>query len=444
MGKYTKEDIMRIVEEEDVEFIRLQFTDIFGMLKNMAITSSQLENALNNRCTFDGAAIDGLTGDAIYSMCLHPDLDTFEILPWRPQQGKVARLLCNIYDEDGEPSNGDCRSVLRRVCAQARDMGYNFGLSQECEFFLFYLDDEGRPTTITHERASYFDVAPNDFAENVRRDIVLNLESMGIGVEASHHEIAPAQHEIDMTFTDALTAADNLMTFKMTTKTIAKGHGLHATFMPKPRDNDYGSGIHLYMSLETLDGKDAFADPEDERGLSSQAYSFIAGILKHIPAMTAILNPLVNSYKRFVPGYDAPVTLSWSVNFRDSLIGIATHRSDRTLIELRSPDGTMNPYLAFAVILAAGLDGIRNNLAAPEPIHQNLAKMNRVELAELNLEQLPMSLGDAVEALHQDEFIRGILGDNISRTYIKKKREEWNIYNAQVTQWELDQYLNKY
>lgn len=444
MAKYTKEDIIRIVEEEDVEFIRLQFTDIFGMIKNVAITSSQLNKALNNQCTFDGAAIEGLSGDSIYNMCLHPDLDTFEIFPWRPQQGKVARLICDIYGEDDNPAEGDCRSVLRRVSAMAQEMGYCFGINPECEFFLFQVDEEGLPTTITHEKASYFDVAPNDFAENVRRDIVLNLEEMGFEIEASHHEIAASQHEIDFAHSDALTAADNLMTFKMTTKSIAKRHGLHATFMPKPKGNEYGSGMHLFMSLTTLDGRDAFADASDERGLSQVAYSFIAGILKHMPGMTAILNPLVNSYKRFVPGYEAPITLTWSSNFRDSLIGIPHRRTGNTLIELRSPDATMNPYLAFAVLLAAGLGGVKQGLQAPAPMTQNLAKMDRVELAELNLEQLPMSLGDAIEAMNQDEFIKEILGRHIAKTYIKTKRKEWNVYNAQVTQWELEQYLNKY
>ncbi len=444
MAKYSKEDILRIVEEEDVEFIRLQFTDIFGMIKNVAITSSQLEKALENRCTFDGAAIDGFGGDAKYDMCLHPDLDTFEIFPWRPQQGKVARLICDVYDEDGRPAYGDSRSVLRRVCARAQELGYQFGLKPECEFFLFQIDDEGLPTTITHEKASYFDVAPTDFAENVRRDIVLNLEELGFEIEASHHEIAAAQHEVDFAHSDALTAADRLMTFKMTTKSIAKRHGLHATFMPKPKGNDYGSGMHLFMSLTGPEGADAFADPADPIGLSQVAYSFIAGILKHMPGMTAILNPLVNSYKRFVPGYEAPVTLTWSANFRDSLIGIPKRRDGRTLIELRSPDGTMNPYLAFAVLLAAGLEGVEQGLKPPAPVGQSLAKKDRVELSELNLSLLPMSLGDAVEAMNQDEFVKSVLGEHIAKAYIKAKRGEWNVYNAQVTQWELDQYLNKY
>jgi glutamine synthetase len=444
MAKYSREDIIRIVEEEDVEFIRLQFTDIFGMIKNVAITASQLKKALNNQCTFDGAAIEGLNTNEKYDICLHPDLDTFEIFPWRPQQGKVARLICDLYDEDDSPAAGDCRRVLRNVCAEAEQMGYHFTIKPECEFFLFQVDDEGHPTTRTQEKASYFDVAPNDFAENVRRDIVLNLEEMGFEVEESHHEIAASQHEIDFTQTDALTAADRVMTFKMTTKTIAKRHGLHATFMPKPKGEEYGSGMHLFLSLYDRENKDMFADEKDANGLSQTAYSFIAGILNHMPAMTAIFNPLVNSYKRFVPGYEAPVTMTWSPVYRDSLIGIPHRRGGYTMIELRSPDGTMNPYLAFAVLIASGLDGIKNHMEAPEPIRQSLAKMDRVELAELNLQQLPMSLGEAVEALNQDTFVKEILGKRIAKTYIKSKRKEWNVYNTQVTQWELDQYLNKY
>ncbi|MCI8402524.1 MAG: type I glutamate--ammonia ligase [Lachnospiraceae bacterium] len=444
MARYTKEDVIRIVEEEDVEFIRLQFTDIFGMIKNVAITSSQLTKALNNQYTFDAAAIEGLSGSTRYDMCLHPDLDTFEIFPWRPQQGKVARFICDIYDEDGRPAGGDSRSVLRRVCEEAEEIGYHFRLKPECEFFLFQMDDRGLPTTITHEKASYFDVAPNDFAENVRRDIVLNLEEMGFEIESSHHEIGAAQHEIDFAPSDALTAADNLMTFKMATKSIARRHGLHATFMPKPKGDDYGSGMHLFMSLTGPDGKDVFGDPEVPGGLSAAACSFITGILRHMPGMTAILNPLVNSYKRFVPGYEAPVTITWSAKFRDSLIGIPNRRTENTLIELRSPDSTTNPYLAFALVLAAGLDGVKRGLRAEEPVDRSLAKMDRVELAELGLRQLPMSLGDAVEAMNEDAFIKKILGKQIAETYIKTKRREWNVYNAQVTQWELDQYLNKY
>ena len=301
MSKYSREDIIRMVEDEDVEFIRLQFTDIFGILKNVAITASQLNKALNNDCMFDGSAIEGFVRIDESDMYLHPDLDTFEIFPWRPQQGKVARLICDVYNPDGTPFIGDPRYVLKRAVKRAADMGYTFQVGPECEFFLFHTDEEGRPTTQSHERASYFDVSPIDLGENVRRDIVLNLEDMGFEVEASHHEIAPAQHEIDLQYTEGLEAADHIMTFKMAAKTIAKRHGLHATFMPKPKEGVNGSGMHINMSLSDEDGHNLFADDSDELGLSQLAYRFMAGILGHMKEMTILTNPLVNSYKRLVP-----------------------------------------------------------------------------------------------------------------------------------------------
>ncbi|HBD00139.1 MAG TPA: type I glutamate--ammonia ligase, partial [Lachnoclostridium sp.] len=312
MNKYSKEDIFRIVEEEDVEFIRLQFTDIFGMLKNVAITRSMLGKALDNRCMFDGSSIEGFVRMEESDMYLYPDLDTFEILPWRPQQGKVARLMCDVYCPDRTPFEGDPRFVLKKVLKKARDMGFEFHAGPECEFFLFHMDEEGRPTTETHETASYFDVAPIDLAENVRRDMVLTLEEMGFMIEASHHEIAPGQHEIDFQYAEGMVTADNIMTFKMAVKTIAKRHGLHATFMPKPKAGVNGSGMHINMSLSDLMGRNMFENEEDELGLSKAAYQFIAGLLYHIKGMTILTNPLVNSYKRLVPGYDAPVYIAWS------------------------------------------------------------------------------------------------------------------------------------
>jgi len=446
MARFTKEDIARIVQDEGVEFIRLQFADIFGKLKNMTITSGKLEKTLNNRCSIDGAAVEGLGGDTNRSIYLHPDLDTFEIYPWNASvpQGKVARLICDIYTESGEPAYDNCRGVLQRVCRNVQRAGYRPGISPGCEFYLFPLDAEGIPMMSTHENSGYFDAGPNDFTEDVRRDIVLTVEAMGFEVESSHHGMAPAQHEIDFSCSDALTAADRVLTFRQTAKTIAKRHGVYATFMPKPKMDDYGSGMPLYISLEREDGSDAFADPGDSNGLSSVAYSFIAGLLWHMPGMTALLNPLVNSYKRFVPGYEAPITLTWSMNMRGTLIWVKRGQRGNIRILLRSPDLTVNPYLTFSVLLAAGMDGVDRGLSAPKPVTQNLAKMDRVELAELNLEQLPMSLGDAVETMNRDNFVKSVLGEQIVRTYIKAKRREWNIYNAQVTQWELEQYLNKW
>ena len=343
MSRFSKNDIFRIVEEEDVEFIRLQFSDIFGVLKNVAITSSQLEKALNNQCMFDGSSVEGFARIEESDMYLHPDLDTFAIFPWRPQQGKVARLICDVYTPDGKPFEGDSRNVLKKVIKEAADMGYVFDVGPECEFFLFQTDDNGLPTTLTHEKAGYFDLGPTDLGENVRRDMVLTLEDMGFEIEASHHEVAPAQHEIDFKYDEALTTADNIETFKLTVKTIAKRHGLYATFMPKPKFGINGSGMHVNMSLATVDGRNIFADEKDALGLSQEAYHFIAGILAHAKGMTAITNPLVNSYKRLVPGYEAPVYIAWSATNRSPLVRIPASRGNGTRRELRNPDPSANP-----------------------------------------------------------------------------------------------------
>lgn len=445
MGKYEKEDIFRIVEEEDVEFIRLQFTDIFGMLKNVAITSSQLKKALENRCMFDGSAIEGFVRIEESDMYLHPDLDTFEIFPWRPQQGKVARFICDVYRPNQTPFEGDPRYVLRKVLKEAEEMGYIFHVGPECEFFLFHTDEEGRPTTKTHEMAGYFDVGPIDLAENVRRDIVLNLEDMGFEIEGSHHEIAPAQHEIDFQYADCMVTADNIMTFKMAVKTIAKRHGLHATFMPKPKPGINGSGMHVNMSLSDKNGNNAFEDPEDKLGLSRIAYHFLAGLLHHMKGMTLLTNPLVNSYKRLMPGYDAPVYIAWSATCnRSPLIRIPSSRGASTRIELRSPDSAVNPYLALAACLAAGLDGIKNKMEPPASINENIYDMTPQEREQKGIDQLPETLGEAIEAFAQDEFIKGVLGKHIHSKYVEAKSEEWRLFRSQVTDWEIGEYLYKY
>ena len=446
MSRYTKKDIIRMTEEEDVEFIRLQFTDIFGMLKNVAITAGQLEKALNNRCMFDGSAIEGFVRIEESDMYLYPDLDTFAIFPWRPQQGKVARLMCDVYHPNGEPFEGDPRYVLKKVLKEAADMGYEFHVGPECEFFLFHTDEEGRPTTNTHENASYFDVGPIDLAENVRRDIVLNLEDMDIEVEASHHELSPAQHEIDLEYTEGLAAADNIMTFKMAVKTIAKRHGLHATFMPKPKAGMNGSGMHINMSLADAHEKNLFVDDNDSLGLSKVAYQFMAGILAHIREITLLTNPLVNSYKRLVPGYDAPVCVAWSARAnRSALIRIPSSRGeDSTRIELRCPDSAVNPYLALAACLQAGLDGIEKEMELPPCIQGNLFGMEPETLKNKHVERIPETLGDAIEAYRDNSFIREILGEHIYVKYLEAKEEEWRDFRAQVTDWEVNQYLYKY
>ncbi|MGN0351693.1 MAG: type I glutamate--ammonia ligase [Roseburia sp.] len=442
MSKYTREDIIRMVEEEDVEFIRLQFTDMFGTLKNVAITSSQLEKALNNDCMFDGSSIEGFVRIEESDMYLYPDLDTFTIFPWRPQQGKVARIICDIYDVERKPFEGDPRYILKKVLKEADDMGYRFEVGPECEFFLFHQDDEGRPTTISHERAGYFDLGPVDLGENARRDMVLTLEDMGFQVEASHHEAAPAQHEIDIHYDEALKMADSIMTFKLTVKTIAKRHGLFASFMPKPKYGVNGSGMHINMSLFKGE-KNIFADETDKLGLSKEAYYFIGGIMKHMSGMSMITNPLVNSYKRFVPGYEAPIYIAWSTSNRSPLIRIPATRGNGTRVELRCPDPSANPYLTLAVCLAAGLDGIRNQIMPPESVPDNLFEMQMEQKEKLGMKALPMDLGEALEEFEKDDYIKGVLGTHITEKYVEAKKAEWTEYRAQVTDWEIQNYLYK-
>ena len=440
---YSKEDIMNLVKDEDVEFIRLQFTDMFGSLKNVAITASQLEKALNNECMFDGSSIEGFVRIEESDMYLHPDLDTMVIFPWRPQQGKVARLICDVYRPNGEPFEGDPRYILKRALKEAAELGYDFEVGPECEFFLFHTDENGLPTTLTHEKAGYFDLGPLDLGENARRDMVLTLEDMGFVIEASHHEVAPAQHEIDFKYDEALATADNIMTFKLAVKTIAKRHGLHATFMPKPKFGVNGSGMHINMSL-SKDGKNVFHDPNGKHGLSEDAYYFIGGIMKHMKGMTAITNPLVNSYKRLVPGYEAPVYLAWSETNRSPLIRIPASRGEGTRIELRCPDPSANPYLALAVCLRAGLDGIVNKITPPESVDCNIFALSMEEKKSLGIEAIPGTLIEAIYELEKDEFIQEVLGKHVSSKYIEAKKEEWANYRAQVTDWEIAQYLYQF
>ena len=444
MSRYTKDDIFRMVEEEDVEFIRLQFTDIFGTLKNIAITSSQLEKALDNKCMFDGSSVEGFVRIEESDMYLYPDYDTFEIFPWRPQQGKVARLICDVYTPDGKPFEGDPRWILKKTIKEANEMGYRFDVGPECEFFLFHTDDNGLPTTLSHEKAGYFDLGPNDLGENIRRDMVLTLEEMGFEIEASHHEVAPAQHEIDFKYDEVLKTADNIQTFKMTVKTIAKRHGLYATFMPKPKFGISGSGMHINMSLATEEGKNIFADENGKIGLSDDAYHFIAGIMKHARGMSAITNPLVNSYKRLVPGYEAPVYIAWSAKNRSPLIRIPASRGNGTRVELRNPDPTANPYLVLALCLAAGLDGIKNKIEVPESVDCNIYGMTPGERRAAGIENMPADLKEAVDCLVADEFLCSVLGEHITTKYVEAKMKEWENYTTRVSQWEIDEYLYKY
>lgn len=442
MNHYTKQDIIRMVEEEDVEFIRLQFTDIFGNLKNVAVTTSQLDKVLNNKCMFDGSSIEGFVRIEESDMYLYPDLNTFEIFPWRPQQGKVARFICDVYRPDGTPFEGDPRYILKKVVKEAKDLGYTFNVGPECEFFLFNSEDSGEPTNQSTERGGYFDVGPLDAGENARREMVLTLEDMGFTVEASHHEVAPAQHEIDFEYGDALVTADKIMTFKLVVRTIAKRHGLHATFMPKPKSGINGSGMHINMSL-SKDGMNIFDDPSGKLGLSQDAYYFIAGLMKHMEGMTAITNPLVNSYKRLVPGYEAPVYIAWSATNRSPLIRIPAARGSSARVELRCPDPSANPYLALAVCLAAGLDGIRNKITPPDSVDLNIFTMTEEEKAAKGIKNLPASLKEALGQFEKSEFVKSVLGDHTASKYLEAKNAEWNQYSVQVSQWELDQYLHR-
>lgn len=443
MAKYTREEIIRAVKENDVKFIRLQFTDIFGTLKNVAITESQLEKALDNKCMFDGSSIEGFVRIEESDMYLHPDLDTFVIFPWRPQHGSVARLICDVYTTDGKPFAGDPRGVLKRLLNEAEEMGYSFNVGPEAEFFLFHTDSGGKPTTITHDDAGYFDLGPVDMGEDARRDICLALEDMGFEIEASHHEVARGQHEIDFKYGPALETADNIMTFKLVVKTIAQRHGLHATFMPKPIFGINGSGMHVNMSLSS-NGKNAFYDENDVSGLSPIAYNYIAGVLNHIKGMTAITNPLVNSYKRLVPGYEAPVYIAWSAHNRSPLIRVPSSQGEGTRIELRNPDPAANPYLTFAICLAAGLDGIKKGMKVPESIDENIYTMTEECRKMSGIESLPATLEDAVAELEKDPLIRETLGEHVYTNYIEAKKKEWDNYRTRVSQWELDNYLSQY
>ncbi|KOS62861.1 type I glutamate--ammonia ligase [Lysinibacillus agricola] len=444
MKHYTREDIKRRVKEENVKFIRLQFTDILGTIKNVEVPVSQLEKALDNKMMFDGSSIEGFVRIEESDMYLRPDLCTFVIFPWTAEKGKVARFICDIVRPDGTPFEGDPRSNLKRVLKEMEELGFSsFNLGPEPEFFLFKLDEKGHPTLELNDSGGYFDLAPTDLGENCRRDIVLELEGMGFEIEASHHEVAPGQHEIDFKYASAIEACDNIQTFKLVVKTIAAQHGLHATFMPKPLFGVNGSGMHFNLSLFEGD-KNAFYDENAELQLSQTARSFIAGILKHVHGFTAVTNPLVNSYKRLVPGYEAPCYVAWSAQNRSPLIRIPAARGLSTRIELRSVDPAANPYLAMAVILAAGLDGIRNDLTPPDAVNQNIYKMSRAE-RELNaIDSLPSSLEYALLELEMDHIVREALGDHIFEKFTAAKEIEWNKYRTRVHDWEREEYLKMY
>jgi glutamine synthetase len=413
------------------------------MLKNVAVTASQIKKVLDNQIMIDGSSIEGFVRIDESDQYLHPDLDTFCIMPWRPMNGKVARMICSVHNPDGTPFVGDPRNVLQRAVDDAASLGYTFNVGPECEFFLFETDEKGQATLQPHDQAGYFDMSPMDHGETVRRDVCLALESMGFEIEASHHEVAVGQHEIDFKYADAMTAADRIETLKLTVKTYAAKNGLHATFMPKPVAGINGSGMHINMSL-FQNGSNAFYDETDPLGLSQTAYSFIAGLMEHVPGMTAVLNPLVNSYKRLVPGYEAPCYVAWSASNRSALIRIPSARGNSTRVELRSPDPACNPYLALAVCLEAGLDGIRRGLTPPEPIQSNIFAMDDQQRQDSGIISLPGGLGEAVEAMEQDPLVLDTLGGHAASAYLEGKKREWDSYRTSVSQWEVDRYLVRY
>ncbi|MBC5636051.1 type I glutamate--ammonia ligase [Ornithinibacillus sp. BX22] len=441
---YSREEIERKIKEENVKFIRLQFTDMLGTIKNVEIPLSQLEKALDNKMMFDGSSIEGFVRIEESDMYLYPDLDTFVVFPWTSEKGKVARFICDIYRPDGTPFEGCPRYNLKRNLKKMEELGFDaFNIGTEPEFFLFKLDEKGDPSLELNDHGGYFDLAPTDLGENCRRDIVLELEEMGFEIEASHHEVAPGQHEIDFKYSDALKHADDIQTFKLVVKTIARKHNLHATFMPKPLFGVNGSGMHTNMSL-FKGGENAFYNPSGDLELSDTAYQFIAGIVKHATGFTAITNPTVNSYKRLVPGYEAPSYVAWSAANRSCLMRIPNSRGLSTRVEARSVDPAANPYMALSVLLAAGLDGIRNNMTPPPAVDRNIYVMTKEERDEVGIKDLPSSLIDALQELKNDEVIVEALGEHLFEHYIEAKEIEWDMFRTSVHPWERDQYLTNY
>ncbi|ANZ57317.1 type I glutamate--ammonia ligase [Fructilactobacillus lindneri] len=441
--QYTPDDIREMVSKEDVRFLRLMFTDLLGTAKNVEVPISQLDQLLAGKLMFDGSSIDGFVRIEESDMYLKPDLSTWMVFPWGDEHGKVARLTCSVYTSDGEKFVGDPRNNLIRVLKEMKDLGFSdFNIGPEPEFFLFELDENGNPTEKLNDKGSYFDLAPMDLAANVRRDMVLELEKMGFNVEASHHEVAPGQHEIDFEYDNAVVAADHIQTFKMVVKTVARRYGLYATFMPKPLNGVNGSGMHMNMSLFDKDGNNAFYDENGEGGLSQTAYYFLGGILKHAQALTAICNPTVNSYKRLVPGFEAPVYIAWSGANRSPMVRVPIARGKGTRLELRSVDPSANPYLAIAAILEAGLDGIRNKIEPDEPIDRNIYRMDGKELKLDHIKKLPATLHNALLDLQEDSVMEDALGSHIYQNFLDAKNMEWTAYSQNVSQWERERYLD--
>ncbi len=441
----NRDQIMKIIEEQNVNFFRLQFVDIFGFMKNVAIPRSQIKKALDGKMMFDGSSIEGFVRINESDMYLKPDYGTFAVLPWREKDRvNAARIICDVHTADEKPFPGCPRVNLKRVLAEAKELGYSMNVGTECEFFLFRKDSSGKLATETNDVAGYFDVDPDDTGINCRREIIETLESMNFEIEASHHEVAEGQHEINFKYADALVAADNTVTFKWVVRSIAAKYGLHATFMPKPVFGINGSGMHTNQSLFNLDGENAFFDEKGPLQLSETAYQYICGILKNARGFAAVTNPLVNSYKRLVPGYEAPTYIAWSASNRSALVRIPASRGISTRAEVRCPDPTCNPYLALAMMLNAGLDGVRNKLTAPPSVDVDIFEMTSAEKEQACIASLPGSLEEAIVALKESSLARETLGEHIFDKYIEGKTKEWDSYRTAVTEWEINRYIKNY
>ncbi len=442
--EYTDDEIKRLIEEHNVKFVELEFVDINGQVKNLTIPAVHIDKALNNEMMLDGSSIKGFRSIETSDMCFFPDKNTFQILPWREKNGfKSARLICDIHNADGTPFEGCPRCNLKRVMKEAEKLGFAMNMGPEAEFFLFARDEVGKFTTLTQDKAGYYDIGPDDLGEDIRADIVLTLQEMGFDIEASHHESAHGQHEVDFKYADILTTADNVVTFRIAVKAIAAKYNLHATFMPKPIYGINGSGMHCNVSL-FKDGQNAFYDEHAEYQLSDTAKFALGGMLKHVKSITAITNPTVNSYKRLVPGYEAPVYLAWSMANRSALLRVPSKRGNATRVELRSPDPSCNPYLAFAAILESCLDGIRNKIDPAPPVESNIYKLSTKERKKQRIDSLPGSLAEAIDCLDRSLIARAALGEHIFKEFISAKKKEWDSFRTYVTEWEIDKYLERY
>jgi glutamine synthetase len=440
-GQLDRQQLLGLLAEYNVRFLRLQFIDVMGVLKNVEVPRSQFDKALEGDIMFDGSSIDGFVRVEESDMTLRPDLGTFVVFPWGDPDNPVARLICDVHTADGRPFEGDPRRVLMRQQAAARKLGFEMMAGVEAEFFLFHRAADGSPTRITHDAGGYFDLTPVDLGEVARRDIVTSLELMGFEVEASHHEVAQGQHEVDFRYSDALTTADHLATFKFVVRNVAFHHGLHATFMPKPAFGQSGSGMHTHQSL-FREGENAFFDGAAEDGMSDVMRWYAAGLLRHARAMCAVTNPTVNSFKRLVPGYEAPVNVAWSHQNRSPLVRVPARRDRGTRLELRMPDPSANPYLALAIQLGAGLDGVRRRMEPPEPIDKNIWTLSVRERRRYKIQELPRDLGEAITLLKRSAFVRDVLGEHVFQYFVRAKELEWKDYTSQVHDWEIERYLN--